>query len=97
MLQPLYLKILGLCAYSHFVGFLWWTRGVVALKFSTCRSFFFLKTFIVFFAGEPFVDGEVVPYDEKYHADWLRDQTDEDAKSGVVKKKHRRKRKKKLI
>ncbi|CAH8359313.1 unnamed protein product [Eruca vesicaria subsp. sativa] len=43
------------------------------------------------YGGEPFVDGEVVPYDEKYHADWLRDQTDEDAK-----KKPRRKRNKKL-
>lgn len=42
--------------------------------------------------GEPFVDGEVVPYDEKYHADWLRDQTDEDAI--IVKKKPRRKRNK---
>ncbi|KAF8111265.1 hypothetical protein N665_0076s0249 [Sinapis alba] len=46
------------------------------------------------YGGEPFVDGEVVPYDEKYHADWLRDQTDEDAKNRVVKKKPRRKRKK---
>nr|VDD00696.1 unnamed protein product [Brassica rapa] len=45
---------------------------------------------------EPFVDGEVVPYDEKYHADWLRDQTDEDAKNRLVKKKPRRKRNKKL-
>ncbi|KAJ0256377.1 Multiple organellar RNA editing factor 7 [Hirschfeldia incana] len=44
------------------------------------------------YGGEPFVDGEVVPYDEKYHADWLRDQTDEDAK----KRKPRRKRNKKL-
>ncbi|CAN8235276.1 unnamed protein product [Cochlearia groenlandica] len=46
------------------------------------------------YGGEPFIDGEVVPYDEKYHADWLRDQTDEDAKQRVVKKKPRRKRKK---
>ncbi|KAF3516826.1 hypothetical protein DY000_02063747 [Brassica cretica] len=44
------------------------------------------------YGGEPFVDGEVVPYDEKYHADWLRDLTDEDAI--IVKKKPRRKRKK---
>ncbi|XP_019093336.1 PREDICTED: multiple organellar RNA editing factor 7, mitochondrial-like [Camelina sativa] len=49
------------------------------------------------YGGEPFLDGEIVPYDEKYHADWLRDQTDEDAKNRVVKKKPRRKRKKKLI
>ncbi|EOA35762.1 hypothetical protein CARUB_v10020995mg [Capsella rubella] len=49
------------------------------------------------YGGEPFVDGEVVPYDEKYHADWLRDQTDEDAKNRVVKIKPRRKRKKKAI
>ncbi|VVA95061.1 unnamed protein product [Arabis nemorensis] len=49
------------------------------------------------YGGEPFVDGKVVPYDEKYHADWLRDQTDADAKVRVVKKKLRRKRKKKLI
>ncbi|CAF2183188.1 hypothetical protein HID58_027030 [Brassica napus] len=48
------------------------------------------------YGGEPFVDGEVVPYDEKYHADWLRDQTDEDAKNRVVKKKPRRKRNKTL-
>ncbi|KFK41678.1 hypothetical protein AALP_AA2G158700 [Arabis alpina] len=47
------------------------------------------------YGGEPFVDGEVVPYDEKYHADWLRDQTDEDEKIRVVKTKPRRKRKKK--
>ncbi|KAG5380884.1 hypothetical protein IGI04_028726 [Brassica rapa subsp. trilocularis] len=46
------------------------------------------------YGGEPFIDGEVVPYDEKYHADWLRDQTDEDAKNRSVKKKPRRKRKK---
>ncbi|CAG7904451.1 unnamed protein product [Brassica rapa] len=44
------------------------------------------------YGGEPFVDGEVVSYDEKYHADWLRDQTDEDAI--IVKKKPRRKRNK---
>ncbi|CAL9240430.1 unnamed protein product [Arabidopsis halleri] len=49
------------------------------------------------YGGEPFVDGEVVPYDEKYHADWLRDQTDDDANNRVVKKKPRRKTKKKLI
>ncbi|KFK41679.1 hypothetical protein AALP_AA2G158800 [Arabis alpina] len=48
------------------------------------------------YGGEPFVDGEVVPYDEKYHADWLRDQTDEDDKIRVVKKKPRRRRKKKF-
>ncbi|KAJ0229019.1 Multiple organellar RNA editing factor 7 [Hirschfeldia incana] len=47
------------------------------------------------YGGEPFVDGEVVPYDEKYHADWLRDQTDEDARN-LVKKKPRRKRNTKL-
>lgn len=28
---------------------------------------------ICFTPGEPFVDGKVVPYEEKYHADWLRD------------------------
>ncbi|KAL1203754.1 Multiple organellar RNA editing factor 7 [Cardamine amara subsp. amara] len=49
------------------------------------------------YGGEPFIDGEVVPYDEKYHADWLRDQTDDDAKKRVVKKKPRRKRNKKFI
>ncbi|KAJ4884414.1 Uncharacterized protein Rs2_34507 [Raphanus sativus] len=48
------------------------------------------------YGGEPFVDGEVVPYDDKYHADWLRDQTDEDAKNRLVKKKPSRKRNNKL-
>ncbi|CAA7052493.1 unnamed protein product [Microthlaspi erraticum] len=49
------------------------------------------------YGGEPFVDGEVVPYDEKYHADWLRDQTNEDGETRVVTKKPRRKRNKKSI
>ncbi|XP_058078274.1 multiple organellar RNA editing factor 7, mitochondrial-like [Magnolia sinica] len=26
------------------------------------------------YGGEPFVDGKAVPYEEKYHTDWLRDQ-----------------------
>ncbi|XP_057786732.1 multiple organellar RNA editing factor 7, mitochondrial [Salvia miltiorrhiza] len=25
------------------------------------------------YGGEPFIDGKVVPYEEKYHTDWLRD------------------------
>lgn len=56
----------------------------------------YLNHAFFFFVGEPSVDGEVAPYDEKYHADWLRDQTDEDAKNRLVKKKPRRKRNKKL-
>ncbi|CAN7130149.1 unnamed protein product [Brassica rapa subsp. narinosa] len=59
--------------------------------------FLFINHALFSFAGEPFIDGEVVPYDEKYHADWLRDQTDEDAKNRSVKKKPRRKRKKWLF
>ncbi|XP_010537621.1 PREDICTED: multiple organellar RNA editing factor 7, mitochondrial isoform X1 [Tarenaya hassleriana] len=48
------------------------------------------------YGGEPFIDGEVVPYDEKYHADWLREHTDDSAKDRVVVKKPRRKRKKSI-
>ncbi|KAL1538102.1 multiple organellar RNA editing factor 7, mitochondrial isoform X1 [Salvia divinorum] len=25
------------------------------------------------YGGEPFIDGKVVPYEEKYHTDWVRD------------------------
>ncbi|KAL3645901.1 hypothetical protein CASFOL_011081 [Castilleja foliolosa] len=33
----------------------------------------YLRTQESGYGGEPFIDGKVVPYDEKYHADWLRD------------------------
>lgn len=45
------------------------------------------------YGGEPFVNGEVVPYDEKYHADWLRDKSDDKCRNKTSSKKARRKRK----
>ncbi|KAF5181648.1 Multiple organellar rna editing factor 8 protein [Thalictrum thalictroides] len=30
------------------------------------------------YGGEPFVDGKIVPYKEKYHADWLSGHTEMD-------------------
>lgn len=49
-----------------------------------------------FLTGEPFVNGEVAPYDEKYHADWLRDKSDDKRRTKTTPKKARRKRKKEL-
>ncbi|CAA0814599.1 Multiple organellar RNA editing factor 7-mitochondrial [Striga hermonthica] len=50
------------------------------------------------YGGEPCADGKVVPYDEKYHADWLCDNYGEDntKKSRSRKFTRRRKRFKKL-
>ncbi|KAA8547772.1 hypothetical protein F0562_004201 [Nyssa sinensis] len=45
------------------------------------------------YGGEPFVDGEVVPYDEMYHADWLRDQNDDNYQKITRSRKARRKEK----
>ena len=42
------------------------------------------------------MNGEVVPYDEKYHTDWLKDQNDDKSLNKIVSKKPRRKRKKKF-
>ncbi|KAH7856397.1 hypothetical protein Vadar_000879 [Vaccinium darrowii] len=48
------------------------------------------------YGGEPFVEGEVVPYDEKYHADWLRDKTDDKYRSTARSRKSRRKERKRM-
>ncbi|KAG5523574.1 hypothetical protein RHGRI_035397 [Rhododendron griersonianum] len=47
-------------------------------------------------SGEPFGEGEVVPYDEKYHADWLRNKTDDKYQSTTRSRKSRRKERKKM-
>ncbi|KAL5583659.1 hypothetical protein UlMin_016101 [Ulmus minor] len=36
------------------------------------------------YGGEPFVDGAVLPYDEKYHAHWITDRTVECAPSYCI-------------
>ncbi|KAL9463686.1 hypothetical protein AB3S75_001490 [Citrus x aurantiifolia] len=46
------------------------------------------------YGGEPFVDGEVVPYNDKYHADWIWNQHNNKLKSVPCPRKARRKRKK---
>ncbi|XP_059642343.1 multiple organellar RNA editing factor 7, mitochondrial [Cornus florida] len=46
------------------------------------------------YGGEPFVDGEVVPYDEKYHSDWLRVHDDDKGPTKAHSRKARRKEKK---
>ncbi|KDP40691.1 hypothetical protein JCGZ_24690 [Jatropha curcas] len=46
------------------------------------------------YGGEPFFDGEVVPYDDKYHEDWVRNQINEKhATMGHVKKARRKQKK----
>ncbi|GAV81715.1 hypothetical protein CFOL_v3_25169 [Cephalotus follicularis] len=49
------------------------------------------------YGGEPFINGEVVPYDAKYHADWIHDQTGENCKTITPAKKSKRKQKKNKI
>ncbi|KAG8380165.1 hypothetical protein BUALT_Bualt07G0165100 [Buddleja alternifolia] len=44
------------------------------------------------YGGEPYVNGKLVPYEEKYHADWLRDGYDEDRMERTCTMKPRRKR-----
>ncbi|KAJ0074828.1 hypothetical protein Patl1_33704 [Pistacia atlantica] len=46
------------------------------------------------YGGEPFVNGEVVPYNDKYHMDWIQDRNDDKCKSLPNLKKSRRKRRK---
>ncbi|KAL6568300.1 Multiple organellar RNA editing factor 7, mitochondrial [Orobanche hederae] len=45
------------------------------------------------YGGEPYVDGKVVPYDDKYHAEWLRDNIDEGYTERTFSRKLRRRRK----
>ncbi|CAL5398178.1 unnamed protein product [Camellia sinensis] len=44
------------------------------------------------YGGEPFVEGEVVSYDERYHADWLRDKNDCKCQHRTRSRKARRKK-----
>ncbi|CAK9179871.1 unnamed protein product [Ilex paraguariensis] len=46
------------------------------------------------YGGEPFIDGEMVAYDEKYHADWLRKLHDDECKKRTRSRKGKRKEKK---
>lgn len=55
-------------------------------------SLFFICLY--FIVGEPFVDGEVVPYNDKYHADWIWNQHNNKLKSVPCPREARRKRKK---
>ncbi|KAJ4828056.1 hypothetical protein Tsubulata_046684 [Turnera subulata] len=49
---------------------------------------------LVLLAGEPYIDGKVVPYDDKYHKHWIQDQDNESYASISHVKKNRRRRKK---
>ncbi|KAF5751158.1 hypothetical protein HS088_TW02G00168 [Tripterygium wilfordii] len=49
------------------------------------------------YGGEPFIDGEVVAYDDKYHVDWVRDEKDDKFKSTTHSRKARRRRKKNKV
>ncbi|XP_044497202.1 multiple organellar RNA editing factor 7, mitochondrial-like [Mangifera indica] len=49
------------------------------------------------YGGEPFVNGEVVPYDVKYHMDWIQDKHDDKFQSSPNSRKPRRKRRKNQI
>ncbi|XP_057474127.1 multiple organellar RNA editing factor 7, mitochondrial [Actinidia eriantha] len=44
------------------------------------------------YGGEPFVEGDVVPYDEKYHADWLRDNMGDQCQNRTRSRRSRRKK-----
>ncbi|KAL2462468.1 Multiple organellar RNA editing factor 7 [Forsythia ovata] len=46
------------------------------------------------YGGEPFVDGEVVSYDKKYHSHWLHKECDTGYNERTCSSKSRRKRKK---
>lgn len=47
----------------------------------TIRIYSFFIVWSCFPSGEPMIDGEVVPYDEKYHEDWVRYQSDDMCRS----------------
>ncbi|KAJ8755777.1 hypothetical protein K2173_024321 [Erythroxylum novogranatense] len=48
------------------------------------------------YGGEPFVNGEIAPYNEKHHEEWIRDRDDEKCILNSTKKSRRRKRKKSI-
>ncbi|GMI93680.1 hypothetical protein HRI_003037300 [Hibiscus trionum] len=35
------------------------------------------------YGGEPFIDGKVVPYDDKYHSDWIQARNDDESKGST--------------
>ncbi|KAL0415038.1 UNVERIFIED_CONTAM: Multiple organellar RNA editing factor 7, mitochondrial [Sesamum latifolium] len=44
------------------------------------------------YGGEPYIDGNVVPYEEKYHAEWVQSDCSEDHVERTCSRKPRRKR-----
>ncbi|XP_012454461.1 multiple organellar RNA editing factor 7, mitochondrial isoform X1 [Gossypium raimondii] len=46
------------------------------------------------YGGEPFIDGKVVPYDDKYHSDWIQARNDDRSKGTTHPKKASLKQKK---
>ncbi|KAK6284309.1 hypothetical protein POUND7_003261 [Theobroma cacao] len=46
------------------------------------------------YGGEPFLDGKVVQYDDKYHSDWIRVQNDDESKETHPKNERGRQKKK---
>ncbi|MBA0784589.1 hypothetical protein Gotri_025739 [Gossypium trilobum] len=46
------------------------------------------------YGGEPFIDGKVVPYDDKYHSDWIQARNDDRSKGTTHPRKASRKQKK---
>ena len=51
----------------------------------------------VVFPGEPFLDGKVVPYDDKYHSDWIQVQNCDERKGATHPGKAREKQKGKKV
>ncbi|GMI77869.1 RNA editing-Interacting Protein, Multiple Organellar RNA Editing Factor 7 [Hibiscus trionum] len=49
------------------------------------------------YGGEPFVDGKVVPYDDKYHSDWIRARNDDESKGTTHPKKSKWKTKETVV
>ncbi|TYG49027.1 hypothetical protein ES288_D10G061600v1 [Gossypium darwinii] len=43
------------------------------------------------YGGEPFIDGKVVPYDDKYHSDWIQARNDDRSKGTTHPRKASRK------
>ena len=68
-------------------------NGFTLVGISLC----FTENGFIFVVGEPFIDGEVVPYDDKYHVDWLRDQNVEECRKKTRSRKPRRKEKRKSV
>ncbi|XVF74315.1 hypothetical protein PTKIN_Ptkin13bG0100700 [Pterospermum kingtungense] len=46
------------------------------------------------YGGEPFLDGKVVSYDDKYHSDWIWAQNNDESKGTTLPKEPRGKQKK---